>query len=310
MLKNETVVKEFILLGFSCNTQTYISLFVIFLFIYLIILVGNLLIIIVSITDKSLQTPMYFFLINLSFVDICYSSSMVPRMLRDLLSAKRAISFRECAAQMYFTLSLGVTECVLLAIMAYDRYVAICYPLRYTNMINQSVCIKLASCTWICGFLLSIPHVVLTMNVNVCGNNQIKHFACEVPEILALACVDVSVIEFVVFLAGVLVLMIPVTFIIISYIRIISAIVKITTSAGKQKALSTCGSHIIVVIIFYGSAMAAYMKPKSKSSDSDMINAVFYMIFTPMLNPLIYTLRNKEVRTAIKKIINTKLHKI
>ncbi|XP_053568981.1 olfactory receptor 2D2-like [Bombina bombina] len=306
MNKNETVVTEFILLGFSSNRNKQFAIFAVFLCIYLVILVGNLLIISVSIMDKSLQTPMYFFLINLSFIDICFSSTVVPRMLRDLLSAKKTILFQECAAQMYISLSSGVAECILLATMAYDRYVAICFPLHYMTIINRSVCIRIVAGSWICGFLLSISHVVLIMNVNFCGNNQIKHFLCEVPEVLALACGDVSVIELVIFLAGVLVLMIPVTFIIISYIRIISAIIKISTSAGKKKALSTCGSHMMIVTLFYGSAMAAYMKPKSKSSDSDMMNAVFYMILTPMLNPLIYSLRNKEVRTALKKARNLK----
>ncbi|XP_053568996.1 olfactory receptor 2D2-like [Bombina bombina] len=307
MNKNETVVTEFILLGFSSNRIEQFAIFSVFLCIYLVILVGNLLIISVSIMDKSLQTPMYFFLINLSFIDICFSSTVVPRMLRDLLSAKKTILFQECAAQMYISLSSGVAECILLATMAYDRYVAICFPLHYMSIINRSACIRIVAGSWICGFLLSISHVVLTMNVNFCGNNQIKHFVCEVPEVLALACGDVSVIELVIFLAGVLVLMIPVTFIIISYIRIISAIIKITTSAGKKKALSTCGSHIMVVTLFYGSAMAVYMKPKSKSSDSDIMITVCYVILTPMLNPLIYSLRNKEFRTALQKARNLKI---
>ncbi|XP_053568974.1 olfactory receptor 2B6-like [Bombina bombina] len=301
--KNETLVTEFILLGLSSNARTQIVLFVVFLLIYLVILIGNFLIIIVSISDKNLQTPMYFFLTNLSFLDICYSSSIVPRMLRDLLSLKKIISFQECAAQMYISLSLGETECILLAIMAYDRYAAICYPLHYTTIINRSVCIKIASGTWICGFLLSISHVALTLNVKMCGENKIKHFLCEVPGVLALGCGDVSVIESVIFLVGVVILMIPVTFIIISYIIIVSAILKISSTDGKQKALSTCGSHMMVVTLFYGTAMAIYMKPRTSSSpDADMMIAVFYTIITPMLNPLIYTLRNKEVKTALKRV--------
>ncbi|KAM4626909.1 olfactory receptor 10A7-like [Discoglossus pictus] len=302
-LKNGTIVSEFILLGLTSNPRILIAIFVIFLIIYLIILIGNCLIVTVTITDISLQTPMYFFLSNLSFLDICYSTSIVPRMLRDMMSTKKTISFPECAAQMYISLSLGETECILLAVMAYDRYVAICHPLHYTTIINRSVCIKIATGTWICGFLLAISHVALTMNSDFCGSNQINHFECEVPEVLMLGCGNKIIIEFVIFLVGVIILMIPVTFIIISYIKIIIAIFKISSSAGRQKAFSTCGSHIMVVILFYGSAMAAYMKPRSSSSpDSDKIIAIFYTVITPLLNPLIYTLRNKEVKTALKKI--------
>ncbi|XP_053546346.1 putative olfactory receptor 2B8 [Bombina bombina] len=308
-VKNNTVVNEFILLGFSNNPQTQIILFLLFTIVYLIILVGNFLIITVTLTDKNLQTPMYLFLTNLSFLDICYSTSTVPRILRDLMSTKKAISFGQCAAQLYISLSLGETECILLAVMGYDRYIAICYPLHYTAIFNRTTCIRIAAGTWICGFLLSICHVALTLNVDLCGNNKINHFVCEVPEILSLGCENIILIEFVIFLVGVIILMIPITFIIISYIRIIIAILKITSSAGQQKAFSTCGSHMIVVTLFYGSAMAAYMKPHSKSlSDTNKIIAVFYFIITPMLNPLIFTLRNKEVKTALKKVRLKEIH--
>ncbi|XP_053568963.1 olfactory receptor 1019-like [Bombina bombina] len=300
--KNESIVKEFILLGLSSNPQTQIILFVVFSLIYLFILIGNFLFIAVCITHRNLQTPMYFFIANLSLVDICYSSSIVPRMLKDFLSTKKSISFQECATQMYMALSLGEAECILLAIMAYDRYVAICYPLRYTTIINRSVCVKIVISTWICGFLIAIPHVGLTMKIKLCGNNKINHFVCEFPGLVALGCGDLSAIELFNFVACVVVLTIPVTFITTSYILIISAILKITSSAGKQKAISTCGSHLTAVTLFYGSAMTTYMKPKSSSSShSDMIIAVFYTIITPMLNPLIYTLRNEEVKTALQK---------
>ncbi|CAI9558327.1 unnamed protein product [Staurois parvus] len=290
--KNETLVQEFVLLGLSSDPRTQTILFVAFLVIYIIILVGNILIITVTTTDSCLQTPMYFFLTNLSFMDICVSTTSVPRMLKDLLAEKKTISYAECVTQMYISLSLGECECILLAVMAYDRYIAICYPLHYTTVINRLVCIRIALGTWICGFLLSVCHVILTLNINLCGRNEINHFLCEVPEVLSLGCEDIVIVEYVIFIVGVLILI----------IRIILNILKITSVAGQKKAFSTCGSHMIVVTMFYGSAMAVYMKSRSKSSaDIDKIITVFYFIITPMLNPLIYTLRNKEVKSALRK---------
>ncbi|XP_063788394.1 olfactory receptor 5AR1-like [Pseudophryne corroboree] len=308
-LKNNTAIFEFILLGLSSEPRTQIILFYVFLPVYMVILIGNISIIILILSDVSLHTPMYFFLGNLSFLDICYSSSSVPRMLKDLLSVKKTISYAECATQMYFSLSLGVTECVLLVIMAFDRYVAICYPLHYTTIMSKMVCVRLAIGTWLCGFLLSISHVTLTLNVNLCNNNEINNFFCEVPEILSLGCENILIIEFIIFIAGVIVLMIPVTFIVISYSQIILCILKIKSSAGQRKAFSTCGSHILVVTMFYGSAMAAYMKPNSRSAaETDKFIAIFYVIFTPMLNPLIYSLRNNDVKSAFLKLKNSTLH--
>ncbi|XP_068089269.1 olfactory receptor 2B6-like [Hyperolius riggenbachi] len=299
--KNDTYIKEFILLGLSSDPYLQNILFVIFLVTYLVILLANSLIILATVVDHSLHTPMYFFLINLSFVDICYSTSTIPRMLRDLLSAKKTISFEECVAQMYISLALGMTECIILAVMAYDRYIAIWIPLHYTTIIDATTCIKIATATWICGFLFAIFHVTLTWSVDLCGHNTINHFVCEVLGVLSIGCGNVTLVEFVIFVVGVLILVIPVSFIIITYIKIIRAILKISTLAGRKKAFSTCGSHIIVVTLFYGSAMATYMKPRSESSpDIDKHFAIFYLIVTPLLNPLVYTLRNKEVKSALK----------
>ncbi|XP_068089278.1 olfactory receptor 2G3-like [Hyperolius riggenbachi] len=299
--KNDTRIHEFILLGLSSRPFIQKILFVNFLAMYLVILVANFLIILATVVDKKLHTPMYFFLKNLSFVDICYSSSTIPRMLRDLLSAKKTISFEECVAQMYISISLGLTECVLLAVMAYDRYIAICFPLHYFTIISPSTCIKIATGAWICGFLSPVGQIILTWSVDLCGHNKINHFICEIPEILSLGCGNVAVVEFVLFVVSVLILVIPVSFIIITYIKIIRAILKISTLAGRKKALSTCGSHVIVVTLFYGSAMATYMKPKSETSpDKDKFIGIFYIIVTPLLNPLVYTLRNKEVKSVLK----------
>ncbi|XP_072275245.1 putative olfactory receptor 2B3 [Pyxicephalus adspersus] len=199
--------------------------------------------------------------------------------------------------------SLGETECILLAIMAYDRFVAICYPLHYTTIMRKIVCIRIAACTWLCGFLLSISHVALTLSVDLCGNNKINHFICEVPEILSLSCENIVLVEFIIFVVGVIILIIPVTFIVVSYIKIILSILKIASSAGRRKAFSTCGSHMIVVTIFYGSAMAVYMKPRSSSiQGTDKWMAVFYGLVPSMLNPMIYSLRNHEIKVAFLKV--------
>ncbi|XP_072275216.1 olfactory receptor 2B2-like [Pyxicephalus adspersus] len=301
-MKNYTVVGEFILLGLSSDPKSQVILFFIFMLGYVIILTGNILIITVILTDKNLHTPMYFFLSNLSFLDLCFSSSTIPRMLRDLMSVEKTISFAECAAQLYVSLSLGQTECILLTIMAYDRYIAICYPLHYTIIINKMVCVRIAAGTWICGFILSIPQVSFTLNVNLCGNNQINHFLCEVPEILSLSCENVILIELLIFVAGIIFLMTPITFIFISYVQIVLSILKIASSAGRRKTFSTCGSHMTVVTMFYGSIIAAYMKPRSSSKpETDKIITIFYCIVTPMLNPVIYTLRNNDVKSAFLK---------
>ncbi|XP_030066685.1 olfactory receptor 2G3-like [Microcaecilia unicolor] len=306
--RNHTSLIEFILLGLSSQPKTQIFLFVVFLIIYMITLAGNILIIMVIKTNHNLHTPMYFFLSNLSFVDICYTSTIVPRMLRDFLSKKKVISYHECAAQMYISLSLGETECALLAVMAYDRYVAICNPLNYTVIMNNSTCITIAVVTWISGFLLSVVHVAFTLQLPFCGHNQIDHFLCEVPAMLRLACTDTHVNEIVIFAVDVIILMIPVSLISVSYVYIILTILKIKSADGRLKAFSTCASHVTAVILFYGSAIVMYMRPRSSSSpEQDKITSVFYTVITPMLNPLIYTLRNKDVKGAVKQSIRKNL---
>ncbi|XP_066434062.1 olfactory receptor-like protein OLF3 [Eleutherodactylus coqui] len=306
-LKNQTILREFVFLGLSSDPKTQVALFIVFTLVYTVILIGNFLIIILVLTDANLHIPMYFFLSNLSFLDLCYSTSTLPRMLKDLLSVNKVIPYGECVAQMYISLSLGESECVLLAVMAYDRYVAICYPLHYTTIMSKKVCIRLAVSTWIFGFLLSISHVALTFNIDTCGHNVINHFACEVTEVLSLGCENIILVELVIFIVGIIILLTPVTFIVISYIYIIQNILKIASSSGRKKAFSTCSSHMMVVAIFYGSAMAAYMKPRSSSlTGTDKVIAVFYGIVTPMLNPMIYTLRNNDVKAAFVKLI-TKL---
>ncbi|XP_066434055.1 olfactory receptor 2B6-like [Eleutherodactylus coqui] len=302
--KNETIRREFVLLGLSSDPKTQVALFIVFTSAYIIILIGNFLIIVLVLTDASLHTPMYFFLSNLSFLDLCFSTTTIPRTLKDLLSVNKVISYGECVAQMYIGQSLGLCECALLAVMAYDRYVAICFPLHYTIIISKMVCIRLAVVTWMSGFLLCVFLVTLTFNVDLCGHNKINHFLCEVTEVLSLGCRNIILVELFIFIACLIFLLIPVTFIVTSYVNIIVNILKIASSSGRRKAFSTCSSHMMVVTIAYGSAMASYMKPRSSSlPGNDKVLAVFYLIVAPMLNPMIYTLRNNDVKAAFLKLI-------
>ncbi|XP_066433407.1 olfactory receptor-like protein OLF3 [Eleutherodactylus coqui] len=302
--KNETILREFVLLGLSSDPKTQVALFIVFTSVYTIILIGNFLIIVLVLTDANLHTPMYFFLTNLSFLDLCYSTSTLPRMLKDFLSVNKVIPYGECVAQMYISLSLGVCECALLVVMAYDRYVAICFPLHYTTIMSKMVCVRLAVGTWMCGFLLNIPSVIVTFNLHLCGHNKINHFLCEGPAILSLGCGNLISMELINYILSIILLLTPVTFIVISYVNIILSILKIASSSGRRKAFSTCGSHMMVVAIFYGSAMASYMKPRSSSlPGTDKVISIFYGIVTPMLNPMIYTLKNNDVKAAFMKLI-------
>ncbi|KAG9463458.1 hypothetical protein GDO78_021691, partial [Eleutherodactylus coqui] len=302
--KNETILREFVLLGLSSDPKTQVALFIVFTSAYTIILIGNFLIIVLVLTDANLHTPMYFFLTNLSFLDLCFSTTTLLRTLKDLLSVNKVISYGECVAQMYIGQSLGACECVLLAVMAYDRYVAICYPLHYTTIMSKRICVRLAVGIWMSGFPLPASLVTLTLNVDLCGHNKINHFLCEVTEILSLGCGNIILVELFMFIVGLIVLLIPVTFIVTTYVNIIVNILKIASSSGRRKAFSTCGSHMMVVVIFYGSIMASYMKPRLSSlPGTDKVLAVFYVIIAPMLNPMIYTLRNNDVKAAFVKLI-------
>ncbi|XP_054832423.1 olfactory receptor 2D2-like [Eublepharis macularius] len=302
--ENQSSVSEFVLLGFSSQPQMQLILFVVFLLLYLLTLVGNGLIITLIMTDSRLHTPMYFLLANLSFLDISYTTTTVPQMLIHLLSKRKTISYARCAAQMYIFLSLGITECVLYAVMAYDRYVAICHPLRYTIIMSRASCIKLASGSWTCGFLFAMMHTGFTMRLPYCGPNKINHFFCEVPAILKLACADTQVNEVVDFVLGVILLMTPLSLIVVSYGFIFVAVLKIRSTEGKFKAFSTCSSHITVVTLFYSAAMFMYMRPASSyKPERDKKFSLFYNVVSALLNPCIYSLRNKDVKAALVKLI-------
>ncbi|XP_006037053.2 olfactory receptor 2A1/2A42-like [Alligator sinensis] len=300
---NTTSVSEFILLGFSSHPKMQLLLFVLFLAIYLATLFGNSLLIALVKTDSRLHTPMYFFLANLSFLDISYTTTTVPQMLVHLLSTKRSISYVACVAQMYIFLCLGIIECILYAVMAYDRYVAICHPLRYTVIMNRSVCIKMVIGIWVCGLFFTTLIVSFTTRLPYCNLNEINHFFCEVPAILKLACADTHLAELVIFVVAVIVLLTPLSLILISYVFILEAILRISSGEGRFKTFSTCTSHITVVTLFYGAAMFMYMRPASSySPERDKKFSLFYNVVSALLNPLIYSLRNKEVKGAVLKM--------
>uniref|UniRef100_A0A8C8RX83 Olfactory receptor n=1 Tax=Pelusios castaneus TaxID=367368 RepID=A0A8C8RX83_9SAUR len=303
-MRNQTSMTEFLLLGLSGDPKMQFFFFWLFSIIYTITLAGNVIILALIWMDSRLHTPMYFFLSHLSCVDICYTSSTVPQMLANFLSPRKTISLTSCAAQMYLFLVLATTECILLAEMAYDRYVAICHPLHYTLLMNRGVCIKLAVASWTCGLILPVVHIVLTWQLPFCGPNLIDHFFCEMPAVLKLACADTQLVEMVTLAGCLFTLLTPISFIFFSYSRILAAILRIHSSERQRKAFSTCTSHLIVVALFYGNAMVMYMRPGSSHSPfQDKMISLFYSIITPMFNPMIYSLRNKEVKGALVKVL-------
>ncbi|XP_069814721.1 olfactory receptor 2G3-like [Dendropsophus ebraccatus] len=304
---NSTSVEEFILLGLTNKQHLQIVLFIVFLLCYIISLIGNIVIIGVSITNPRLNTPMYFFLRNLSFLDIWYTSSIIPKMLNNFLSVKKSISFVACFTQMFIHLSLGGAECFLLLMMAYDRYAAICSPLHYTTIMRPVLCIRMAILSWGGGIANSIFQTILTLQLPFCGPHVINHFICEEPILLELACIDTSLNKLLIFICAIVIAVIPFFLILITYFYIISSIMKISTSSGRGKAFSTCASHVIVVTLFYGTIFSMYLRPGAiHVANQDKMATLFYSVITPMLNPLIYTLRNKDVKESLKETLRKK----
>ncbi|KAG9466285.1 hypothetical protein GDO78_016869, partial [Eleutherodactylus coqui] len=301
---NSTTVDEFILVGVTGSQDLQILLFIVFLTCYLVSLLGNALIIWLSNVNPRLHKPMYFFLRNLSFLDICFTSSVVPKMLINILSVKKTISYNACFTQMCVHLSLGGTECFLLLTMAYDRYVAICSPLRYTHIMHPILCIKMAAASWVGGFINAIVHTGITLLLPFCSRNVVNHFFCELPSLLELACTDTSPNKIFIFFSAIVVAAAPFFFILITYVNIISSIMKIRTTRGRKKAFSTCASHVFVVTLFYGTIFFIYLRPGTVHvTNQDKVATLFYSVITPMLNPLIYTLRNKDVKLTLKETI-------
>ncbi|XP_052051641.1 olfactory receptor 10-like [Apodemus sylvaticus] len=300
---NATLEERFILVGFSDWPQLELILFVFISIFYSLTLFGNTTIIILSQMDLRLHTPMYFFLSHLSFLDLCYTTSTVPQLLINLHGLDRTISYGGCVAQLFISLALGSTECVLLVVMAFDRYAAVCRPLHYTTIMHPLLCQALAIASWIGGFLNSLIQTGLMMAMPLCGH-RLDHFFCEMPVFLKLACADTGGTEAKMFVARVIILVFPATLILGSYGHIARAVLKVKSMAGRRKAFGTCGSHLLVVSLFYGTAIYTYLQPKGSYSESDgKFIALFYTIVTPMLNPLIYTLRNKDVKGALWKVL-------
>ncbi|XP_015271163.1 PREDICTED: olfactory receptor 10A5-like [Gekko japonicus] len=303
MRRNQSMVNNFLLLGFSNLLDLEGLFFTVFLTIYLLTLTGNSLIIIVTLTDQTLHNPMYFFLRNLSFLEICYTSITVPKMLGNLLSEDKTISFLGCAFQMSIFLIIGAAECYILAAMAYDRYVAICQPLHYTLIMSSRVCYELVAASWLAGVPVQLAQTSLVFTSYFCDSNEINHFFCDIPAVVNLICGDVSINELVARVEVVLLAVIPFALVLMSYVCIASTILKIPSVEGRCKAFSTCSSHLMVVVVFYGSGMTVYLKPKSSHSlDTDKFLSLFYTVLPPFINPLIYSLRNKEVKEALGKV--------
>ncbi|XP_072284839.1 olfactory receptor-like protein OLF3 [Pyxicephalus adspersus] len=299
----QTWVNRFTLLGLSSIPKLQIAVFVLFLLMYMVTLSGNLLVVIVVRLNSRLQTPMYFFLCNLSIVDICFSTTIVPKMLTNTLSQDKTISFLGCAAQMYFHLALGATECLILAMMAYDRYNAICKPLKYTSIMNPKHCFYLATGCWVVSFLNSMIHAVFTFQLPYCKSNQVNHFFCEMPPLFRLSCKDTRFNEVAVYISGGLIALCSFLLTLLSYAQILCTIFKIRTTSGRHKAFSTCASHLTVVTLYYGTIIFMYLRPQSSYfPDRDRIVSILYTVVTPMLNPIIYSIRNKDIMVVVGKI--------
>ncbi|XP_008692381.1 olfactory receptor 5B2-like [Ursus maritimus] len=303
-MKNNTEVTDFILLGLTDARELQGPLFLMFTLIYLITLLGNLGMITLILLDSRLHTPMYFFLSNLSLVDFCYSSTVTPKVMARLLMGDKVISYNACAAQMFFFVVFATVENYLLASMAYDRYTAVCKPLHYTTSMTTGVCARLAIGSYACGVLNASVNVGDSFSLSFCMSNVIHHFFCDIPAVMALSCSDKHISELILVFISSFNVFFALSVIFISYLFIFTTILKIQSGEGYQKALSTCASHLVAVSIFYGTVVVMYLQPSSHHSmDTDKIASVFYTMVIPMLNPVVYSLRNKEVKNAFKKVV-------
>nr|XP_055149800.1 olfactory receptor 5B2 [Symphalangus syndactylus] len=303
-MENCTEVKKFILLGLTNVPELQIPLFILFTFIYLLTLCGNLGMMLLILMDSCLHTPMYFFLSNLSLVDFGYSSAVTPKVMAGFLGGDKVISYNACAVQMFFFVALATVENYLLASMAYDRYAAVCKPLHYTTTVTASVGAHLALGSYVCGFLNASFHTGGIFSLSFCKSNLVHHFFCDVPAVMALACSDKHTSEVILVFMSSFNIFFALLVIFISYLFIFITILKMHSAKGHQKALSTCASHFTAVSIFYGTVIFIYLQPSSSHSmDTDKMASVFYAMIIPMLNPVVYSLRNREVKNAFKKVL-------
>ncbi|KAM6158032.1 olfactory receptor 5L1-like [Rhynchocyon petersi] len=308
MEENCTVVTEFILLGLSEIPELKVFLLLLFLVIYGITIMGNLGMITVIQISSQLHTPMYFFLSHLSFVDLCYSTIIVPKVLDNIVNKDKAISFLGCMVQFYLFCTYAITEVILLAVMAYDRFVAVCKPLLYLVIMSQKLCVQLVSGCYLCGAVCSLTHLCLVLEIPSYRSNVVNHFFCDLPPLLSLACSDVSMNELIVYIVATVNEIITIVVIFTSYLFILVTILRMHSAEGRRKAFSTCASHLTAIVVFHGTILFIYCRPSSSNSlDTDKVATVFYTIVIPMLNPLIYSLRNKDVKEALKKNLGPKI---
>ncbi|XP_072670666.1 olfactory receptor 10J5 [Canis lupus baileyi] len=301
--KNFTEVTDLIFLGFSIFGKHQLTLFVVFLTVYILTLTSNVIIVTIIRVDRHLHTPMYFLLSMLASSETVYTLVIVPRMLSSLLFHNQPISLAGCATQMFFFVTLATSNCFLLTAMGYDRYLAICSPLRYTVLMSKGVCATLVCGSFGTGLAMAVLHVAAMFNLPFCGT-VVEHFFCDIYPVMKLSCVDTTINEMINYAVSSFVILVPVGLIFISYVFIISAILKIASAEGRKKAFATCTSHLTVVIVHYGCASIAYLKPKSENSiEQDLLLSVTYTIITPLLNPVVYSLRNKEVKDALRRAV-------
>ncbi|XP_005315329.3 olfactory receptor 14A16-like [Chrysemys picta bellii] len=307
-MSNRTTMTEFLLLGFSDVRELQILHFVVFLVIYLAALVGNLLIITAVALDHHLHTPMYFFLMNLSILDIGFISVPVPKSMANSLMNTKSISYSGCVTQVFFFMFFAVTEYSILTVMAYDRYVAICQPLHYERVMNRRACVQMAASAWISVFVYAAVHTGNTFALSFCGGNMVDQFFCEIPQLLKLACSDTYRRETGVILFSTCLGFSCFVFIVVSYVKIFTTVLRIPSEQGRHKALSTCLPHLIVVSLFFFTVIFAYLKPTSSSTSVlDLMVPVLYSVMPPMMNPIIYSMRNKEIKAALRKLMARRL---
>ncbi|XP_003461224.1 olfactory receptor 1M1 [Cavia porcellus] len=302
--QNQTSASEFILLGLAEMPEHETLLFSLFLCMYMVTVVGNLLIIMAISLDSHLHTPMYFFLTNLSLVDFCLATNTVPKMLVSIQTKSKFISYPCCLTQMYFFHFFGIMDSVLLAVMAYDRFVAICHPLHYSTIMSPCLCGLLAGGPWVFSCFISLTHILLMARLVFCGSNELPHYFCDLTPLLRLSCTDTSVNKIFVLIVAGMVIASPFICILASYARIIMAIMKVPSAGGRKKAFSTCSSHLSVVVLFYGTTIGVYLCPSSvRTAVKEKASAVMYTAVTPLLNPFIYSLRNRDLKRALRKLI-------
>ncbi|XP_015331417.1 olfactory receptor 2AE1-like [Marmota marmota marmota] len=303
-LRNQTTLADFFLEGLFDDSPTHLFLFCLTMVVFLVALSSNTLTILLICVDHGLHTPMYFLLSQLSLMDLMHVCTTIPKMATNYLSGSKSISFVGCATQHFLYLSLGGAECVLLALMSYDRYVAICHPLRYTVLMSRKVAVMMALTSWLGASLNSLIHTVILMHFPFCGSRKIHHFYCEYPAVVKLVCGDVTVYETTVYICSIVLLLLPIILVSTSYGFILHSVIEMHSAGSKRNAFATCSSHFIVVSLWFGACIFSYMRPRSQRTPlQDKVGSVFYSIITPTLNPLIYTLRNKDVAKALRRVL-------